>query len=654
MQFGGLSVPGSGSGFGVPNSGSIGFGSGIGRPFNLIDPGSLRLGEGFDFTLDAQADGEPVKGVFVQMQFSDGSQHNVVGVRMPVFVGNGLSRSNDSAVILTNMGWLNKFSKIHYNRARTSIENMASSLWVHIDTKKNASVNTSTKSGANLRNLLESVGDACKKSSSELISEHKTIQDAVASASSVGQSGKMSDAALKLWSLFVDYIGSETVLADIMDNSRTESVLSYVTGYTPFARRTEHLQIENVNLALDRYVDYCGKGSGKGRALDQHAYEGFNPNAINEEELKKITGTSAVPDRVSTVAEFIGLEKKARHDIAGVCDVLLQQFITSSRIPSGYAYDIKHPVSLHFLLKCFHDNMFKFLGVVEQIQENQETRSSNGHKMFGNPPMTIITERVAEMANYWGVSHGVGDSVYFVKTRAMQHSDEMTKGSWMTAGKNISVTNGVRHFYGISHNPGAEASRGLMSRDSGSRFKPQGGMPSAFGSASSANGPQSNNSKFCFSLGTPLNVGEYIDETPRVDLTKLKRGEITMRRGLFDKSNWTLTKEDRLRVSWDYYGEWVYLPVCGLTVEEMDRLYGYPDLFGNWQSPDIKKIGTIRSCTPRLNQAQSIEIAKKVVSGEDAKTGVPLTRESMLNASGMLDVLTIVLDSKSQNKMALA
>jgi hypothetical protein len=287
--------------------------------------------------------------------------------------------------------------------------------------------------------------------------------------------------------------------------------------------------------------------------------------------------------------------------------------------------------------------MFKFLGVVEDIMENKETRSIGGHQMFGTPPMTIVTERVVETANVWGVPLQVGQPLYLVKTRRLvskQSDDEMKDGSWMRCGKNYSQgTNG--HYYG-NYSTGHMSFRN-NTRDWGLQSRSKSGLPPTF----SENVAKTSKPKSTFTF----DFGKSTDFVDDYDINrKPKKEEIT--RGSINHINWGhLNMIEKLDIAWNYYGEWVWLPICGLAEQDMRKLYGYPDFFGRWNDPKITKIGLVKSVNETLTQ--NTDAVRHVVSGTSLDTKNPLTREEMLNKTGMLDHFTINLNSKLQNKMAI-
>ena len=646
-MFGDLNVPGNGVGFDLLNPGPLNMNFGKTKSFNPVDPSSFNLGEGFDFTLDAFADGEPIKGSYMQAQFSDNSQFNILSARMLVYMCSGFATRNESSVILLNLGWINHFSNIHHERGKKTIINILNALKSQLQDSgiANASANSSA-SNSRLRQLLNHRSNDF--SDSELISSHKKITETIFSGKN---SEKMDESLIDLWIRFIKYIGSESALLEIMNGPEHSDEAKYMTGHEPFSRNPQKLDEalsalkKNTPIHIDSVFKHSSKfpTSHNGELVDLIGSDYKTNNPFDIEDAARLFGVDKIAlSGIKSWDELVKKETLVQNTSDGVFKHLLHQFVASRQIPMGYAYDPNSPVSLHLLFKPCHDSMFKFLGVVEDIMENRETRSMGGHQMFGTPPMTIVTERVVEISNVWGVPLQVGQPLYLVKTRRLLSGDvdEVKNGSWMRHGKKSYARFGG-HYY--SNNYASSTTRSNANETWAIQNRTKTGFPPSVSEQESKESQKRSNFKFDFGSVDGSGQDDYADVTTPIN--KIQRGSI-------NRTNWgNYSLKEKMNVAWNAYGSWVSLPICGLSMENMRRYYGYPDYFGGWNDPQIIKIGVVRSLDTTLSQ--NADAARHVVSGMGSDSSNPLTREELLSKTGMLDHFLINLSSKPQQKMAI-
>jgi len=251
--------------------------------------------------------------------------------------------------------------------------------------------------------------------------------------------------------------------------------------------------------------------------------------------------------------------------------------------------------------------------------------------MFGNPLMTIVTERGVSVKNIWGDSDlAPGQPLYLVKTRAIVKDAELRSGSWIGLRKK---TNTAR-TYSQQRTRDYSVMKDWLHHQNES-------MPLGFPKSLIAKPEQ---------ITVPSHRFFYGNDNGIPSSTANASEDIRISRGSVNREKWMRQPlMNRLKHSWNDYGEWITLPISGFSIDKINAWFGYPDVFGNWCNPDIHCMGTVKYAPKE--RSQMVDHVKTVVSGINSTTGAPETRPNVLQAASMLNDIMISVTQKSKTKM---
>lgn len=632
------------SSFSPTSYGTIPFGFGdMGATWNPLDassnPGMMGAEDPNEPSLFMTNDGEAVKRDLALSRFPDGSHNSMLLQGALCFQcgnrpdTNRQDPSDSPTHVLGTLGWVNTFSEMQHRMAIKNLHGIvmmvANKLANKIDPPNKGNGPRGGNFGGDVLDLI--VTDDNQGNTGNYVSKFtfrktnttskntqttvygtsardmKELSLAITDAVGSGQSQFFNEVALLLWVDFAKKVGNQNVLSDMLtlDMKRDENKYLYGQSFATMGY-SEKYDNNSDGSALQKRPDILNEWFIKGSSINVKHKVAFSdkqktPVAVNRYvtsakdnkfffgednnplywKMLKLSNNPTEKDILKHVAEFDTLLK--------VCNLeLLQIYAKSFNMPKESAFNTSSTTALPYLLAKQHLNLFKLHGCVEALEENAESRSIYGQPFSSGPKCLVVTRRRVETRNLWGSVLKEGQPLYIIHTR--RFGKEVESGAWFNNT--------------ISQVPTpARASRGY--------YDPSAyvtGKYDPFKHDHDLDDSAERLSKQKKSVST-LIIPNFLDQVAVVKKDKSSKNmkvtepsdlKIDASSNANRSARYRYTKEawerldvvEKLRISWEDYGSWAWLPATNVNLEDLRRTYGYPDILGHWNDPEIEFIGT--------------------------------------------------------------
>lgn len=679
--------------------------SDMGSYWNPLDPTSNPgMNDAGEPNLMALNDGEPVRRTVNLFKFPDGSHNDMLLPGALAFIFSNRSDTEGAPThILATIGWVNAFSPIQWKMGRANLKGIVDA----VASKLNDIISPPVQGGGgggnggggggggngfssknpfdmivqdddgdddgegngrnNMRNYIRNVafkrhagGSALptKKTYGSSAQESKDLSLAILDAVQNEATFFESYASILLWLEFVQRVDNQNILSDLLtldSKSLENSILyghsfasmgyseKYDSGtetanrerqYRPHVLNEWYSRGSSKNTAGLKVAFYPEKKSTVGRYVsDAKSASFFGDSTTNNTspsmDILRLKNNAFSDDIINTVETY---SKRLK----ACCLEILHIYARSFNLPKEHAFNHSAPSALPYLLAKQHLNFFRFHGCVEVLEENSESRSAYGQSFSSGPKCGVVSRRRVETKNLWGPTLIEGQALYFVHTR--RYRSELNSGEWYERaiiGSNVVHKGDIGYYDPSAKFPltGRYDAFRALSHDIETKKtpRPSGGL--TFSEASTV--LKKNKKK---SLGKSAEVYQH----------HKNRGSVPEQR--YEKKDWdTMDTISKLVASWEHYGAFCWIPSTGVSLDDLNRIYGYPDVLGAWNPPTIEFVGyTIHpeNCSPySLENLFKTVSAHRVASSSTGSTAswdyVPLSNSEMVNAHAQLPNISI-------------
>lgn len=676
-----------------------GFGSSAGgSTWNPLDPASNPgMNDVGPPNLMALSDGEPVKRTVALANFPDGSHNGALipGV-LTYLCGNRMNNSGNPSFggvshVVVTLGWVNSFSDKQWTMGMKNLNGIINMVAekLPISDSVGSQLNANNPGGDIMDLIVEDMGTTDGKyirdilfkktrATNESITMNfsgqnprniKDLNMVVMKNAFSNKSSFFTEKGLLLWIEIVQNFENQTQLRDMLTLDECGNDIKTLYG--------EKFATMGYCEKFDGRPDGMG-GTGRPKILNEWFLKGSSLGVPNSQiafksRSGKISSTGRYIPKINDNKFLFGQNNNDEHlkvlkslglettDTDGVFQntlttyqdaklrcvyEFLHIYSKSFNMPKDSAFNASITTAMPYLLNQQHQQLFKLHGVVEALDQNSESRSTAGRQFSSGPKAEIITRRRVQMKNLWGPHLKGGQVLYLVKTR--NFGNEVESGTW--------YSNTIRGRVG--YDPSGYDYFDMFSNTSASYDRPRSDFRDERELKNEKSNPFKSQKKtvqkYSEQVVYPNTSGSKICNVTRSEKEFIYNDPAKNRapRYRYSKTAWeSLGLVSKIIASIDQYGGFTTIPSAGMSIDELNECYGYPDILGAWNNPEIIPYATsIFDYDFPMYPEQSLF---KTISGSSVTstkgeterewTFARLGNYELLNANGKLPPIEIML-----------